>query len=225
MKGLAKGVAWIAVALAGALGSPAGAWGQPERTVRIEFSNPALIPATWTLELHPDGSGHFRSARGSAPRPGMAWMEPPDLDQDVRVSAAFAAHVFEAAAAAHYFEMDCESRARVAFQGTKRLSYAGPDGSGACSFNYAKEKPIQELGDALVATAATIIEGARLERLRQHDRLGLDREIQIFAEMTTDGRATEVGAIRDELVRIADDEALMDRVRRRARELLAKAPK
>jgi hypothetical protein len=220
-----KGLAWIVVAIAGALGSPASAWGQSERTVRIEFSNPGLIPATWTLELHPDGSGHFRSERGSAPRPEMAWMEPPDLDQDVHVSAAFAAHVFETAAAAHYFQVDCESHAKVAFQGTKRLSYAGPDGNGACTFNYAKDKQIQDLGDALEATATTIIEGARLERLRQHDRLGLDQEMQSFAEMTTDGRATEVGTIRDELERIADDEALMDRVRRRARELLVKASK
>jgi hypothetical protein len=113
----------------------------------------------------------------------------------------------------------------VAFTGTKRLSYAGPDGNGACSFNYGKDKPIQDLGDALEATATTIIEGARLERLRQHDRLGLDQEIQTFAEMTSDGRAMEVGVIRNELERIADDEALMDRVRRRARELLAKASK
>jgi hypothetical protein len=33
----------------------------------------------------------------------------------------------------------------------------------------------------------------------------------------------EMGAIREELKRIADDEALMERVRRKALELLAKA--
>ena len=215
----------IALALAGALTGPASMSGQPERTVRIEFSNPALIPAIWTLELHPDGSGHFRSERGSAPHDPMVWREPPDLDTDLKVSTAFAAHVFETAAAEHHFQMDCESRAKVAFQGTKRLGYAGPDGSGSCTFNYSRDKQVQELGDALEAVAATIVEGARLERLRQHDRLGLDQEMQNFAEMTTDGRAAEVGAIRDELERIADDDALMDRVRRRARELLAKASK
>jgi hypothetical protein len=214
-----KRLAWITVALAGA----AVAWGQAERTVRIEYSNPGLIPATWTLELHPDGSGHFHSERGSAPRGTMGWMEPPDLNQDVRLSAAFAAHVFETAASERYFQMDCDSHAKVAFQGTKQLSYAGPDGSGTCSFNFAKEKAIQDLGDSLEAVATTIIEGARLERLRQHDRLGLDQEMQNLSEMTADGRATEVGVIRDELERIADDEALMERVRRKARELLAKA--
>jgi hypothetical protein len=214
---------WIAAALAAALPFSAASQNQTDRTVRIDFSNPGLIPATWTLELHPDGAGHFRSQRGTAPRTEIAWTEPPDLDQDVRLSAAFAEHVFETAAAEHHFQMECDSHAKVAFQGTKRLSYAGPDGSGACSFNYAKEKPVQELGDALEAVAATILEGARMERLRQHDRLGLDQEMQNFVEMTSDGRATEVGAIREELERIADDEALMDRVRRKAKQLLAKA--
>ena len=209
----------MVVALAGA----AVAWGQAERSVRIEYSNPGLIPATWTLELHPDGSGHFHSERGSAPRDSMGWMEPPDLNQDVHVSAAFAANVFEAAAAEHYFQKDCESHAKVAFQGTKKLSYAGPDGSGVCSFNYAKEKAVQELADSLEAVATTIIEGGRMERLRQHDRLGLDQAMQNLTEMTADGRATEVGVIRDELERIAGDETLMERVRRKARELLAKA--
>lgn len=215
-----KMLAWMIIVLA----ASAGAWGQAERTVKIEFSNPGLIPATWTLEIHPDGNGHFRSERGTAPRT-MGWTEPPDLDTIVQVSAAFATHVFETAAAERYFQMDCESPAKVAFQGTKRLSYTGPDGSGACSFNFSKEKPIQDIGDALEAVAATIIEGARLERLRQHDRLGLDQEIQTYAEMLTDGRAAEVGTIREELERIADDEAVMERVRRKARDLLAKAAK
>jgi hypothetical protein len=214
-----KRLAWAAMALAGTV----CAYGAAERTVRIEFSNPGLIPATWTLELHPDGSGHFHSERGSASQNSMGWMEPPDLNQDVRVSAAFAAHIFETAKAARYFQIDCESHAKVAFQGTKRLSYAGPDGNGACSFNYAKDKSIQELGDSLEAVATTIIEGARLERLRQHDRLGMDQEMQNFVEMTADGRAAEAGVIREELEQIANDETLMERVRRKARELLAKS--
>jgi hypothetical protein len=218
-----KQFAWKTTALAVILTGAACAQAPAARTIRVEFSNPGLIPATWTLELHPDGMGHFRSERGSAPRPGVSWMEPPDLNQDVQVSAAYAAHVFETAASLHYFQMECESHAKVAFQGTKHLTYTGPDGTGSCSFNYSKDKQIQDLGDSLEAVATTIIEGARLERLRQHDRLGLDQEMQAFAEMTTDGRAAELCAIREELERIADDEAVMERVRRRARELLAKS--
>lgn len=199
----------------------------PARTVSLEFSNPNLIPADWTLKIHPDGSGHFRSQRGSAPRADGEWIEPADLDREVHVSPRFAAHVFEVAAAAHYFQKDCDSHAKVAFTGTKRLHYTGPDSSPgsavACSFNYAKDKAVQGLSEELQAVATTLIEAARIERLRQHDRLGLDREMQSLAEMADDGRAAELVAIHDELVSLTNDESLMERVRRKARELLAKA--
>jgi hypothetical protein len=204
----------------------------PARTVSLEFSEPDLIPANWTLEIHPDGSGHFRSRRGSAPRMDGEWIEPADLDREIRVSSRFAAHVFEVAAAERYFQKDCESHAKVAFTGTKRFRYFGP-GSGpdsgantdppVCTFNYSKYKDLQDLSDEFQSVATTLIEAARIERLRQHDRLGLDHELQSLSEMARDGRATELIAIHDELVSLANDESLMERIRRRARELLAKA--
>jgi hypothetical protein len=202
-------------------------WSQtsPEtaKTVRLDFTNPGLIPATWTIELHPDGSGHFRSQRGSAPRSSDAWLEPPDQDRDIRVGAALAADVFSTAAAKNFFQMQCESRDKVAFQGTKHLAYAGPDGRGECSFNYSRDRQIQQLGDQLSSVASTILEGARLERLHVHERLGLDQELQTFTEMLSDGRAAQPGVIRETLEALAADESLMERVRRRAREILAKA--
>ena len=39
--------------------------GEQEPQVRFEFSNPSLYPAQWSLELHPDGSGHFQAEGGS----------------------------------------------------------------------------------------------------------------------------------------------------------------
>lgn len=193
------------------------------KTVRLDFSNPGLIPATWTLELHPDGSGHFLSKRGDAPRYSNAWLEPTDQDREVHVSAAFAQHVFSVAAAENFFQKPCESRDKVAFQGTKHLSYEGPDGRGDCSFNFSRIREIQQLGDTLVSVANTILEGSRIERLRQHDRLGLDQEMQSLEEMLGDGRAAEIGVIRPTLETLAADESLMERVRRRAREMLEKS--
>jgi hypothetical protein len=112
---------------------------------------------------------------------------------------------------------------KVAFQGWKKLSYRGPDGAGSCTFNYAKEKDVQELGESLVAVAEAIEEGARLEVLLQHDPLGLDKEMEYLTEAAGDGRVQQVETIRGILERLAGDEEVMDRVRKRARELLAKA--
>ena len=70
----------------------------------------------------------------------------------------------------------------MAFQGWKTFTYTGPQGHGSCTFNYSKDKEMQELGDSMNAVAQTIIEGARLEILLQHDRLGLDEEMEFLTE-------------------------------------------
>jgi len=112
----------------------------------------------------------------------------------------------------------------VAFQGIKRLSYSGPDGSGACEYNYSKDKEIEALGNSLLGVEYTILSGARMEKLLQHDRLGLDAELDNLATAIHEGNAFEVGAIRETLTRIASDEQVMDRARRRAKALLTQVP-
>ena len=111
---------------------------------------------------------------------------------------------------------------RVAFQGWKELSYSGSEGRGSCKFNYSKDKEIQALGDSMVAVATTILEGAKLELLLQHDRLGLDKEFEYVTEAAGDGRVQQICAIHGILERLADDSAVMERVRKRARFLLAR---
>lgn len=194
----------------------------PAPTVEADFTNPALSPSHWTLTIHPDGSGHFLSQRGTAP-PGATYSEAADIDREVHLSSPFAARVFEAARSHKLFNIECESNLKVAFQGTKKLSYSGPEGSGSCTFNYSKDKEIDSLGDSLQSVAGTIIEGARLVKLEQHDRLGLYGEMELLSAGAADGRFLQMGAIREILQHLATDDALMERVRRRAKELLARA--
>jgi hypothetical protein len=184
------------------------------------------------LTLHPDGSGHFHSDRSNAApggnqRNGQASsqesgkeIQTPDVDRNVRVSVEFADYVFQTVRQHNLLNSDCESHMKVAFQGWKKLSYSGPEGVGGCQFNYSKDKDIQALGDSLVAVAGTILEGARLETLLQHDRLGLDSEMEYVAEASKDGRLLELGAIQGILDRLADDPDVMVRVRKRARAML-----
>jgi hypothetical protein len=192
-------------------------------TVSIEFSNPGLIPARWTLQIRPDGTGHFHSERGDAPRVPGQTIEAANLDQEVRVSPAFAQRVFKVAKQKRLFNVNCESHMNVAFQGTKRFSYSGPEGEGSCEFNYSKDLEIQGMSDAVTSLATTLVEGARLQQLLLHDRLGLDKETEVLTESVADGRANQVGSIRDVLERLAADEQVLERVRRRAKALLARA--
>lgn len=193
---------------------------------RVDFSNPGLTPATWSLVLRPDGSAHFHAERGSAPVQTPNAMEPKVIDQDVQLRPAFATSVFDTVRRHNLLrDARCESHLKVAFQGLKKLSYTGPDGTGWCEFNYSKDKEIQALGDSLVAVASTIIEGARAELLLQHDPLGLDRELAYMQEGARDGRLQQVCAIRPLLEKLQFDDAVMERVRRRARSLLVDASK
>ena len=68
----------------------ASAKGEGEPLVQVEYSNPGLVPAHWTLEIHPDGKAHFRSERGSAERTEGPGVEPPDVDRDLKLSVSFA---------------------------------------------------------------------------------------------------------------------------------------
>jgi hypothetical protein len=190
--------------------------------LQIDYSNPGITPSHWIMTLRPDGSGHFQSDRRNVTQPGEQSIEAPNVDRDIQVSAEFAGRVFQTAHRHKLFGEDCESHMKVAFQGLKKLSYSGPDGEGTCVFNYSKDKEIQVLGDSLIAVADTIVEGARLETLLQHDPLGLDKEIDYLTEAVGDGRAQEICTIRPILERLAGDPAVMDRVRKRARVLLAR---
>ncbi|HEY1902954.1 MAG TPA: hypothetical protein VGG56_11005 [Terracidiphilus sp.] len=191
--------------------------------LQLDYSNPSLTPAHWVLTLHEDGSGHFRSERGNAPMDASEDFEAANVDRDIHVSAEFAARVFQTIHQKRDFATGCESHLKVAFQGWKKLTYSGPDGGGTCTFNYSKDKQIQNLGESLVAVAGAIVEGARLEILLQHDRLGLDKEMEYLVEAAGDGRVQQVCTIRGILKRLADDPGVLERVRKRARELLARA--
>ncbi len=189
--------------------------------IQVDFSDPRLSPSQWTLILHPDGSGHFRSQMGNLPDGDQQEMNLPAIDRDVHLNARFAGRVFDAAERHHWFNEVCESHLKVAFQGWKTLTYTGPQGQGSCTFNYSKDKEIQSLGESLGAVAETILEGGRLEMLLEHDRLGLDQEMEFLTEAVDDGRAQQICTIRDILERLAGDDEVLERVRKRARMLLA----
>ncbi len=183
------------------------------------YSNPQLAPAHWRIQLHEDGSGQFDAEGGPAIRETNGILAG-DVHRAIQLSPKFTAMVFATAREERLFAIPCESHLKVAFQGTKRLSYSGPEGSGNCEFNYSRDKQIQALGDALQSVETTLLHGARLEKLLQHDRLGVDKETEDLAAEAKSGSALELGVIRDVLTRIAGDDQILERARRRARLLL-----
>jgi hypothetical protein len=226
MRGLGRelGLAAALLAVAAPVAANSQATSAADPTFQLDFSNPGLSPSQWTLTLRPDGTGHFRSQAGKPPDDARPDMVPPAVDRDIQVSPDYAGRVFAAAERHKWFKEPCESHLKVAFQGWKTLTYTGPQGQGSCTFNYSKDKEIEDLGESLEAVVETILEGARMELLLQHDRLGLDAEMEFLVEAVNDGRAQQVCVIREILERLVQDDTVLERVRKRARMLLMQGP-
>jgi hypothetical protein len=189
-------------------------------TVQLEYTNPGLTPSHWVMRIHPDGSGQFDSDGAAADTRGVRGIEAGDIHRPIQLSQAFTGQVFSAARDRKLFAFPCESHMKVAFQGTKRLTYTGPDGTGSCAFNYSKDKQIEALANSFLGVEFTILSGARMEKLLQHDRLGLDAELDSLVVAAQGGNALETGTIRETLTRIATDEQVLERAQKKARLLL-----
>jgi hypothetical protein len=203
-------------------GPQLAAQGAPQAQIRFTYDNPKLQPPKYVLTVNEDGSGHFRS-EGHGPvsnDPESVPSEP--QDRSIHISKAMREAMFAAARKNKLFAFACDDGAKnIAFQGTKTLQYEGPEGQGSCTYNWSKNSQIDKVTDQFESIAATLDEGSKLERQYEHGRLSLDGELETLDQMVRDGRALELENIAPILQKLAGDEAVLQRVQRRARALLA----
>jgi hypothetical protein len=216
-------MAWAALALVVALGGlPLMAQGAAQ--IRFSYENPQLQPPKYVVTVGEDGSGHFRSEGGGPSSNDPENMPADPQDRPIHISKALREAMFATARKNKLFAMACDDGAKnIAFQGTKTLQYEGPEGRGSCTYNWSKNAQIDKLTDQFQAVVATLDEGSKLQRQYEHARLSLDMELEFLGQMVKDGRAIEVENIAPILQTLAGDEAVLQRVQRRARALLAEA--
>jgi hypothetical protein len=189
--------------------------------VRFSYENAKLQPASYIIEVNEQGEGIYASKVGDAAPPDAVGVAPQPQNRPVKVSATFRDQIFTFARQLKYFAISCDdSKGHIAFQGKKILSYKGPAGTGSCTYNWSKEVRIQKLTDHFQAMAFTLEEGRRLAVEHEHDRLGLDAELETLEDAVRGGRAAETGNIAEQLKAIVDDGQVMDRARSRAQRLL-----
>jgi hypothetical protein len=196
--------------------------------VAFTFERKGLPVPRYQFTVNDDGTGVYQGeavvdAVGgyttSADRP------PQPFTNHVTISQPTVTRIFKLSEQLNHFNKTCASKAKnIADTGTKSLIYAGPDGSGSCTYNYTEIKEVQSLTEIFQGIAETMDQGRRLDQLHRYDRLGLDEAITIFSQEVTEGRALEVGTIAACLHSIASDADVMARVRARATTLLALIP-
>ncbi len=181
--------------------------------VSFTVEDPQIQPRAYTLDINEDGSGAYTATYES---PSVQHVNRP-----IHIQGPLVSRLFQAARKDHFFASDCADRhRRVAFTGKKTLAYSGPDGSGSCTFNYSREQDVNQITAALVAVGYTLQVGNRLRQEHRYDRLSLESELESLQEAVREGRALETENIAPELEAIADDNAVMDLARARARSLL-----
>jgi hypothetical protein len=196
---------------------PAGA--SPE--IRFSFEHAQLDPATYSLMVNEDGSGHYESTPGPVSVSGSDGIASAPHQRDIVIRDPLLESLFKTARAHHFFATECEAPdSHVAFTGKKTLAYSGPDGRGECTFNWSRDQQLNQLADSLMAVAFTIHEGSRLAIEHVHSRLSLDAELEQLQDAAKDHRALEIENIAPELQSIVADPAVMNRARNRARALL-----
>ncbi len=182
--------------------------------VRFTVENPQLDPADYSLQIYEDGTGSYSvSLSGDSPsQPAV---------RAIQIHEPLLSRLFEVARKQHFFALDCQApHSQVAFTGKKTFAYTGPDGRGICIFNYSREQPINQIAADLMSVAFTLQEGVRLASDHLHDRLALDEELESLQEAAQDRRALELENIAPVLESVANDEAVMNRARARARALI-----
>lgn len=202
--------------------APPGA--QTAAQIRFTYENPKLEPHKYVLVVGEDGSGNYHSEGSGSSADGQSMASEP-LDRPIHVSKAVRDSIFAAARKNKFFAKSCDDGGKnIAFQGTKTLEYQGPDGQGSCIYNWSKNGQIGKLTDQFEAIAATLDEGSKLQRQYEHGRLSLDSEMEILEQMVREERAIEIENIAPLLQTLSGDEAVLQRVQRRARTLLEAAP-
>jgi len=202
----------------------ASLFAQTPAHISFTFEHPQLQPSRYTIAVDETGAGRYTSQPGSAPVSNDSYddIRPTPVDRPILIDDSLRADLFRYARSHNFFAERCSTtQAGLAFTGNKTLSYAGPDGSGTCTFVWAGDPVLQHLSDQLEAVAFTIEEGRRLGLEVLHDRLGLDAELANLQDAVKEHRAEDLANIADALHAVADNQQVMDRARKRALALLA----
>lgn len=191
--------------------------------ISFQFERPGLSVPRFNFLLREDGTGSYRAEQVEKPptSTSMRGEEAEHIDRAILLNPATVSKIFKAARELNYFNVTCASKAKnIADTGTKTLNYLGTDGHGSCVYNYSENKDVERVGETFIGIAYTLDEGRKLEFLHRYDRLGLDAEMAALAQEVEAGRALELETISQTLTTIANDTAVMQRVRLRATKML-----
>lgn len=181
----------------------------------------AYTPQEVTFTLESGGTAKYLSRNPlKAPEAGAD----PDYTLDFTMSDPNRDKIFQFAKEANYFNGDFSYKKHaVSSTGKKTLTYADRIKHFETSYDYSESKAIQEITNIFAGISNTIEQGRKLQFLRRFDKLGLEAELKGMENAWEAHNLVELQLIAPTLENIANDPAILNIARQRAKRLLTQS--
>jgi hypothetical protein len=189
-------------------------------------ASPAMV--TFTLDFPQSNPAHYSitvDATGHARYGCMGTVAENSEEQsygaEFEVSAGNREKIFNWAKQARYFAGKIDSgNGKVAFTGTKVLSYQDGQLSHTAQYNYSNLEPVRELTTLFQSMAGTLEYGRRLAYYHRYQKLALDEELKNMEAQARNNELSEIQSVAPVLQEIVEDTSVINVVRARAKELV-----
>ena len=184
-------------------------------TFTLEF--PASDPDRYSISVTADGHGKYECSAKIAPESD----DRENYQAEFELSPAGRARIFDLAAQAHFFAGKVDSGNRkLAFTGSKTLTYKDDQRNTTANYNFSTVPPVQELTAFFQNLSATLEYGRHLAYFHRYQKLALDEELKRMEDQARSHELNELQAVQPVLQQILDDASVLNVVRARAERLM-----
>lgn len=183
-------------------------------TFTLDF--PQSNPEHYSISVDATGHAHYECTGKLAED-----AEEQSYSAEFEVSVGSREKIFERAKQAHYFAGNLDSSNRkLAFTGTKILTYHDGARSNTGRYNYSNVVPVEQLTTLFQSMAETLEYGRRLSYYHHYQKLALDEELKHMEAQARNNELSEIQGVAPVLREIMDDPSVINGVRARAQELI-----
>jgi len=195
---------------------PANAGAASPATVTFTLDFPQSNPAHYSIAVEASGHARYECAGTVAED-----SEEQTYRAEFQVSAGNREKIFSLAKQARYFAGRIDSgNGRLAFTGTKQLSYQDGQLSSTARYNYSNLAAVQQLTALFQDMGATLDYGRRLTYYHRYQKLALDDELKRMETQARNHELDEIQGVAPVLQEIFEDTSVINVVRARAKELI-----
>jgi hypothetical protein len=192
-------------------------------TVTFHVFWEAYTPQEYTLRVTSLGSARYVS-RNPTQAPDANGVRDEDYVLEFTLSEPNRRRIFALAEQAKFFDGQFDyTKHPIASTGKKTLMYADSTRHFQTTYNWSENTAIDQLTKIFGGISNTIEHGRKVLFLRRYDKLGLEAELKAMEHLAEAQDLAEIQIITPILESIANDSAVLNIARQRARRLLALA--